>query len=78
MKYQITVEESHKWDIDIEADSREEALDKANEIDLSGIEPDRSSKSSSMDCPHERLARSPDRPYWRRMQQHDDRPTWMR
>ena len=71
MKYQITVEESHKWDIDIEADSREEALDKANEIDLSGIEPDNIS-TVEIWINWERMARSPDRPYW------GPRASWMR
>jgi|2_EtaG_2_1085320.scaffolds.fasta_scaffold02361_11 hypothetical protein len=40
MIYQITIEESYKWHVTVEAESREEALDKANELDISSIEPD--------------------------------------
>ena len=40
MIYQITIKESHEWHVEVEAESRKEALDKANEIDLGPIEPD--------------------------------------
>lgn len=38
MKYHIIIEESHCFKVVIEADDRETALDKANEIDLSSTE----------------------------------------
>lgn len=32
--YRVIIEEAHVWSVNIHAESREEALDKANEIDL--------------------------------------------